>query len=435
MLLIFTLFFTSFSFAAEEDVTGNIQFINSRLYYDRGTKQSYLDVQIKNISPAVIFNAPIKVVIESIVPITITVANPDGTYGGNPYFNYNVTLSPGQTSASKRWKFSNPGQLRFTYSVRVWANTQPVNTPPVANAGPDQTVYVTETVTLDGSGSSDFDGNPLTFKWSILSKPAGSGAVLSDTTAVKPTFVVDKYGTYEVQLIVNDGTVDSAPDTVVISTLNSAPVADAGPPQTIHAGDPVYLDGSASSDVDGNPLTYLWSFVSQPAGSGAILSGETTAIPNFVADEPGDYVIQLVVNDGWVDSAPDTVTISTWNSAPVANAGSDQNVLVTSTVTLDGSASLDADGDPITYFWSLTSKPTGSGAALSDPTAVKPSFTADLEGTYVIQLIVDDGWAFSAPDTVTVTSSSIPNTAPVANAGPDNTAYVTNTVTLDGSAS
>ena len=70
VLLTLALFFTSFSSLsfAEEDVTSNIQFINSRLYYDRGTKQSYLDVQIKNISPTVILNAPILVVIESIVP-------------------------------------------------------------------------------------------------------------------------------------------------------------------------------------------------------------------------------------------------------------------------------------------------------------------------------------------------------------------------------
>ena len=439
VLLTLALFFTSFSSLsfAEEDVTSNIQFINSRLYYDRGTKQSYLDVQIKNISPTVTLIAPIKVVIESIVPNAVTVANPDGNPpGGKPYFYYDVTLSPGQTSTSKRWKFSNPGQLRFNYSVRVLASTPPVNTPPVANAGPDQTVYTAQSVQLNGAGSTDADGNPLTYSWSFVSKPTGSTGVLSNPTIVNPTFVVDKFGDYVVQLIVNDGMVNSVPDTVTVSTTNSKPIANAGPDQTIHAyRETVYLNGSGSSDVDGDPLTYAWSFTSKPGGSSAILFGENTATPSFTADALGNYVIQLIVNDGKVNSNPDTITVSTENSKPVAEAGPNQNVLVGSTVTLDGSASSDADGDPITYSWSLTSKPSGSTAALLNPTAVNPSFNADLIGTYVIQLIVNDGWEPSDPDTVTVTTSTIPNKAPVANAGPDHAAPVTTTVILDGSAS
>ncbi len=65
-----------------------------------------------------------------------------------------------------------------------------VQSPPLADAGPDQTVLVGDTVTLDGSRSSDVDRDPLTFSWS-LTRPAGSGATLSDPTAVNPTFVAD----------------------------------------------------------------------------------------------------------------------------------------------------------------------------------------------------------------------------------------------------
>ena len=91
---------------------------------------------------------------------------------------------------------------------------------PVANAGPDQTVAVGAMVTLNGSGSTD-PSNPLTFAWTLLSRPAGSVAALSNSTAVQPTFVADRAGSYVAQLIVNNGTENSAPDTVIINTSNS----------------------------------------------------------------------------------------------------------------------------------------------------------------------------------------------------------------------
>ena len=83
-----------------------------------------------------------------------------------------------------------------------------------ANAGPDQTVFVASTVTLDGSASTDVDGNPLTYSWALNSVPPGSAATLNNPTAIKPTFGVDKPGVYVAQLVVNDGQVNSSPDTV-----------------------------------------------------------------------------------------------------------------------------------------------------------------------------------------------------------------------------
>jgi RHS repeat-associated protein len=306
------------------------------------------------------------------------------------------------------------------------------NSPPVANAGPDQTVFVTNVVTLDGSGSSDVDGNSLTYQWSIISSPSGSTVALSDPAAVKPTFVVDKPGTYVAQLIVNDGMLDSVPDTVTISTQNSAPVAEAGPNLSVFVGDPVTLDGSKSYDVDGDLLSFLWSLTTRPSGSLAVLSNYMAVSPTFMVDKPGSYVAQLIVNDGMVDSAPDTVTITTLNSPPVADAGPNQSVFVGNLVSLDGSASTDVDGDPLTFLWAITSRPPQSTADLSNPIAVKPTLVVDRPGTYVAQLIVNDGTVNSAPDTVTVTTL---NSAPVADAGPDQSVPVGQMVTLDGSSS
>ena len=314
----------------------------------------------------------------------------------------------------------------------VSSNGITANSAPVANAGADQTPLVTDIVTLNGSASSDGDGDELTYSWSFTSVPAGSLAALSDSTAFDPRFTVDRPGTYVVQLIVNDGTEDSDPDTVTISTDNSAPVADAGADQTAFFGDTVTLNGSASSDVDGDGLTYSWSFTSRPTGSTAALSDPTAVKPTFAIDVWGDYEAQLIVNDGTVDSDPATVTISTINSVPVANAGADQAVFFGETVTLDGSASTDVDGDMLTYSWSFTSRPASSTTILTGSTTVKPTFDIDVSGEYVVQLIVNDGTVDSAPDIVTISTN---NTAPVADAGADQAAFFGDTVILNGSAS
>ena len=93
------------------------------------------------------------------------------------------------------------------------------------------------------------------------------------------------------------------------------------------------------------------------------------------------------------------------NTPPVADAGPDQAVTTGESVMLDGSGSFDADGDMLTYSWTLQA-PDGSSAALDSPTMVDPAFTTDVDGDYVAELIVNDGTADSASDSVTVTASS-----------------------------
>ena len=121
---------------------------------------------------------------------------------------------------------------------------------------------------------------------------------------------------------------------------------------------------------------------------------------------------------GGGDAAPTTDTTtpaSTGNTAPVANAGPDQLAKKGDIVTLDGSASSDADNDPLTYAWSFASKPADSSAALSDPAAVGPTFTADKVGDYVLSLTVNDGTVDSAVDTVTIMTPKLPDTGQTGN--------------------
>ncbi len=305
------------------------------------------------------------------------------------------------------------------------------NTAPVADAGADDTVLVGDVVILNGSASSDVDGDPLTFSWS-LTVPPGSTAALDDPALVSPRFTVDVPGAYVAQLIVNDGVLDSAPDTVMFTTDNTPPVARAGADQAVNAGDLVLLDGSASSDADGDALTFAWSFTSVPDGSVAVLAGAQTSGPSFTADVPGLYVAQLIVNDGTANSLADTVEITSGNVAPVADAGDDQSGVPTGMpVVLSGLASTDADGHGLTYRWSFVTRPPGSGASLVDPNAAVSGFTPDLPGDYVVQLIVNDGFVDSPPDTVLVQAVAVP----VADAGPDQTVPLGSDVTLDGSGS
>ena len=277
------------------------------------------------------------------------------------------------------------------------------NTTPVANAGEDQAVQIGDLVELDGSASFDVDGDALIYHWTLVTAPVGSAAMLSDPGAVMPTFNVDLPGEYFIELVVDDGRATSISDAVIVTTANSPPVADAGPDQTVSVNSPVQLDGGASSDVDGDPLAFSWSLTSVPAGSVAMLGNANTDMPTFVADLAGSYVAQLVVNDGFADSQPDTVVVDTANTRPVADAGVDQTAIAGDTVTLDGSGSSDADGDALIFFWSLISAPPGSTASLDDPISVTPSIETDLDGLYVLQLIVSDGALGSDPDTAKVT--------------------------------
>lgn len=188
---------------------------------------------------------------------------------------------------------------------------------------------------------------------------------------------------------------------------NTAPVADAGPDQEVEVSDVVQLDGAASNDPDGDEITYLWEFTSQPADSASTLVDERRPDAQFWADAEGTYVVRLTVDDGRLSSTDDVeILVTTPNGAPTADAGLDQTVAVGDTVQLNGSGSTDPDGDTLTFSWTLTKKPSGSAAALDDPTNPLPRFTADAAGEYQVQLIVNDGEHDSSADTVRIQAES-----------------------------
>ncbi|MCC6694014.1 MAG: SUMF1/EgtB/PvdO family nonheme iron enzyme [Candidatus Hydrogenedentes bacterium] len=222
---------------------------------------------------------------------------------------------------------------------------------------------------------------------------------------------------------------------VCVEAGNRPPVANAGPDQEVQvaviinksdgntkqAGTQVQLDGSESYDPDGDSLTYSWTFLEWPEGlqGGAKFPTEAPELsdaavenPTFEAEYPGEYVLQLVVDDGQVEEAkvqsePDTVTITAVvNQPPVADAGDDQTVCVYDETQLDGSGSSDPEDDEITYSWSFVGVPLGSNVDntwLSNATARRPRFVPDKAGDYTLLLVVSDGLESDA-DSVLVTA-------------------------------
>ena len=197
---------------------------------------------------------------------------------------------------------------------------------------------------------------------------------------------------------------DGEPATSIQEPQNTSPTANAGADQNVAANTVVTLDGTGSSDADGDLLNYQWSLTTVAGGSNAVLDDASLASPSFTADLDGTYVAQLIVSDGTISSSADTITIvaATANSAPVAAAGADQNVMAATIVTLDGSGSSDADNDGLSYSWTFVSTPSASAASFDNANVFNPSFTADLAGTYVIGLVVSDGIVDSTQDTVQI---------------------------------
>jgi len=187
---------------------------------------------------------------------------------------------------------------------------------------------------------------------------------------------------------------------------NHAPTSDAGADQAVDAGVTVTLDARASSDLEGDALTFQWSQVDGPA---VTLDDETADTPTFeapIVTATTSLTFRLVASDPWLAGAPDETEVTvnpTENQAPVADAGADQVVLGNHEIVLDGTGSSDPDGDPLTFQWSIES---GPGGAFDDNTLARPTFTAAAvqhDELVVLKLVVNDGQANTLPDTSTLT--------------------------------
>lgn len=328
----------------------------------------------------------------------------------------------------------NSGQYNAPVLYILYTDPNAPIATPVAAIKDVSTVGKDELVKLDGSTSISSDTRQLNFYWTMVSKPEGSNAQLSNPYSNAPSFIADQFGNYEVSLKVNNGEKESVPVSISILAANQRPIANAGSDQNRSRGSLIRLNGSGSMDADGDLLTFKWEWIEKPIDSNANLSSVSEVNPKFTADLEGKYILGLTVSDKYSSSSMELVEISIIaNQPPLANAGSDIEVVTGSIIVLDGTKSSDPEEDQLTYDWSIVSKPVGSLMIFSNSSMSKPIIQPDVAGEYLIQLTVSDGISTSTIDEVLVTA--VNNLPPFAKAGNDLTTTEFLTVVLDGSES
>ena len=238
-------------------------------------------------------------------------------------------------------------------------------------------------VSVDGTASSDSDGQVTTYSWDF-----GDGTTADEATA---NHTYANAGTYTITLTVTDdrgGQAQAAQD-VVVERRNLAPTASF---TATADGLGVAVDGAASSDEDGRVVSYAWTF-----GDGAMATGPK-ATHEYAA--PGAYQITLTVtdNEGATGQATSEVTVEekAENQIPVPVISTTVKDL---TVDVDGAGSTDPDGAIVAYEWDFgDGSPVASGAA--------GSYTYAKAGTYTVKLTVtdDQGATASTTSDVTVTA-------------------------------
>ncbi|MDR7050017.1 hypothetical protein J2X54_002472 [Duganella sp. 3397] len=166
-------------------------------------------------------------------------------------------------------------------------------------------------------------------------------------------------------------------------------VAEAGAPSL---GAEVSLTGAASTDPEGAALIYAWILQSKPGGSNVSLPASTASSLKFTPDFVGNYVVRLRVTDREGLTSEQDLTVTVANRVPVAIIDKPAvTVLAGGGASISGSLSYDEDGDPLTYAWSIDSRPSGSTMTLANATAATLNFAPDAPGNYTLLLKVSDG--------------------------------------------
>jgi len=318
-------------------------------------------------------------------PLTYIWKAPEGITLSNTTSVKPTFIAP-QVDKETKYKillYVNNGITNSVYD-QVIITVKNVNHPPIANAGTNQTVNEGATVFLDGRLSTDPDGNVVNYAWT---SPAG--IILTGANTATPSFTTTEVSSdkaYIFTLMVSDGSLTStAQVTVTVKQVNKAPVANAGVAQTVKVAAFVTLNGTASTDPDGDVLLYKWT-----APAGITLSATTTANPTFIAPATitsTTYTFGLIVNDGKEDSQQSTVSITV---TPILTSSVKLSDLAMKVYPNPFSESVTIDLGKSPDLSSLLSIYSASGSLILQQKLINTSTSIDLSklvsGSYLVKV-------------------------------------------------
>jgi RHS repeat-associated protein len=290
------------------------------------------------------------------------------------------------------------GDSAFTRSDTVVVEVVPTNEPPVASAGPDQSVTHPEAATLNGSVTDDGlpRGSTLVATWSKVSGPGG--VTFNDPNAASTDARFGAPGTYVLRLTASDTKLAHQDElTVTVGGENQSPLANAGPDRTVLLANNATLDGTASDDgwPEGHPLTVSWSKVSGPGTVTFQNPNQAATTVSFSAE--GSYVLRLTADDSLRSTSDEVnVTVNPDVAPPVVSlSGLPDGAEVTTHFNVTGTVSAGSnwkleytlgDGSLATSWTTLVSgnTPVTNGTlGVFDPTLL-------LNGTYTLRLVATD---------------------------------------------
>jgi subtilisin family serine protease len=280
-----------------------------------------------------------------------------------------------------------------------------LNIGPIAEAGQNRIVRPGATVTLDGSASHDPDGAIASFAWTAPTCVTVLGpcsVVLIGADTATPSFVAPPaFGFVVLHLVVTDSAGATASDDITIGVFLQAPTAViAAPAVCAIGGSTITLDGSRSSDPDGQIVGYAWTQVSGPP---VTLMNATSPVASFVAPTAGTVVFALTVTDS-DDLTATTQTSFTIDTPPAADAEISAPAATSGTVvTLSGTQSTGAVG----FAWRQTA---GQAVAITNANTATATFVAPrLSVPFMVltfELTVTDACGATSTDTVSIVAVS-----------------------------
>lgn len=251
-------------------------------------------------------------------------------------------------------------------------------------------------------------GRAVTYAWVLRQSPNGSMAGMIGAGESLSKFTPDMPGVYVVRLVVTDDTGLSTTTNVTITVRGFAPPVIASlsaSPSAVPPGGLIVVSASATSPTN-DALHYTWALPQGWSAVGATDSASLILLAPTLFSNAG--LVTVTVDEGHgVSTTASVVVRTTADTAPtVSISATPTRPVVATTVLLTSQAAAEA-GQAVTYAWSLTLVPTGSAAALLDPTASSTTFVPDVAGDYTVRLVVTDAAGMSSvPSTLTVSASA-----------------------------